>query len=348
MDYRELFEPEDPFSKESLEAVDFVEALPQDVRFEHAAYVNRVRRVASYEYAHAPNDETDRSPITLPEGYTQTQFPEELQTAFLNGRYEITQLRVEVTDTPDETKISVGFVANGTPHLFVTSKGEFGDPDEVISTHATLNERGDPVGYDLQEETTLGVLAALAYAQQRYSQEDDESVHLSLDESTLFVDRPAHIELAERIVTTLGDFAGRSKVETTALFDTDEGTPILAKLTECEYPDKSSIAGTLTISEVDDELDIDTALNPEESTAPLIETNLVQRFVNVEQSTLAAEAGVLYTRYATEEITLPKEETPSFYSEVDPMQHPAKWSALCKRFAGVAKKAMQPFDYLED
>lgn len=258
----------DPFSKESLDAVESVEALPFSTAFEHVMFEARLDRTVSYFYKTKPVEEgegfdpTDIDPLVLEPGIMLGFFPEYLRPIFPGLAYTIEQLEAQQIESQEGWVLQIHFKANGIEHQLHTTRSG--------TLYSTLNESLEPVSYNFPLETSVGLLASFTYARQVDPVQNRFSVELS--EPKISIGRDTTAGLVEQILMTLGEHSGHSASETRALFETATGDPILATLRDEEYPDKSKTENSLYISEIVDANSITTS----------VETTLYQDIVNID------------------------------------------------------------------
>ena len=323
------------FSEETLEAIANVESLASSLSFEQTMYDNRLSRVAVYDHDSQP--ENSQLPhlesIMLPPFYTNTHFPPELQDSFVDSIYEISNIQAKLTDLKDQTRLEFSFNANGDPHHFVANTID----GQTVSLYTKTNNNGEFVQYEVSDELPLSMLSALALAQQHAINGEDQPIEL--DESVVSLDRDPTTDLAERIITTMGNFTGRSQIETSSLFeDPAGGTPIVATLKSAEYPDKSTADSTLNLSEISGSIEIVNS-----------STTLTQRLSNLEVGDELAPVGTTAIRYAVQEDTvISRANSLPVIQEFDPDLDYAEWGRICKRFNGIVAVATKSYRYLDD
>lgn len=319
--------PFDPFSPESLNTVEQIEAIPHSKAFEHAIYDNKLTRTARYEYDHYQGEDADRQPILIDPNLMITQFPEPLRDVFPKIAYSIERLQIEQIEKEDETTLRLQFSADQTNHTATIENG--------IVRYVTTNEALDEVVYEFEPETIIGLMATFVYARQYDS--TSSSARIELTESSLYTPRGAHVELTERMVMTLGDHSGHASTETLAIFENASGSPIVAVLKDREYPDKSAVATTLQLDRLDEFNDHLTST----------ETKLYQNTVNVERGTIFMDPGELTERHVEQRSTT-LSSTPLLASETFYPDHDhARWVQTCRSFLEVIEQPMATYAELD-
>lgn len=320
----------DPFSKESLNAVEMIEFLPDSIAFEHVMYDNRLSRVSTYEYNH--NEETgsleDLEPLVINPALMVTQFPQALKDAFPEVEYTIEQLKIEQTETKKDHVLALSFYANSRPHLAVIQDG--------VSYYETVNEDNEPVMYAIEPEAIIGLIASFLYAKQ-YDPEKSSQNAIELVESNMFMPRDPKIDLLERIIMSLGDHSGYAGTQTTSVFDNPFDTPIIATLVNIEFPDKSASMNKLVIDEVEDIKDMTTS----------VETTLYQSIMNIEQKSSLLETGKIDHQYAEQRsmvlssLSLPTSEF------ISSRENYNRWVLTCTAFMNLIKIPMSVYYELD-
>ena len=317
----------DPYSNESLQTVEIIEALPHSSAFEHVMYDNRLSRTVTYEFSHKGEDMTDRDPIIIEPGLMLSQFPEPLRDVFPMISYSIQQLEARQEESKEGTSFYLQFIANDIPHSVSINNG--------TATYVTMNESMEHVEYHFEPEVIIGLLAAFVYARQYDPLTPDTMIELA--EATIHSPRDPRVGLVERLLMTLGDHSGRAIIETQSVFENESGSPIIALLKDQEFPDKSTTASTLLISEV----------NEINNLTPSVETTLYQNIVNVEQGTEILPTGQLTSRYAEQRSTVFTFPTIPTSEYIDPDLNYARWVRTCGTFLSIIKKPMSQYDYLD-
>ena len=319
----------EPYSEKSLKAVEDIEFLPDSIAFEHMLYNNRLERTATYEYSHTKSDNKDNDPLVIDPSLMVSQFPEALRGLFPEVSYTIEQLVVSQTEGVNNAVINLSFLANGTAHSVVVTEG--------LARYETVNDFLDTVVYTFSPEAITGLIASFVYAKQ-YDPTQTPHAPIELIESVIDTERDQQLDLIERMIMTLGDHSGQAKTETRALFDNPSGAPIIATLTNKEFPDKSAKGNTLVLSELGDINDLPTS----------VETTLYQNIVDLEEESSILGAGRLTNRYA-EQRSMVLSALPFPTSElIDPDTHYARWAKTCSTFLKIIKKPMRPYAHLDE
>lgn len=322
----------DPFSPKTLERIQKVEHLPDSRAFENAMFEHRTQRIAHYRYERlkeTDEDGKDLNPLVMDERAMLMHFPEDLKPSFPELTYGIEELEINLIDFPDDTStLTVNFFANGTPHTF---KGLI-DGAKTSATHNTFDADLHPVEYTVNYESVIGLMAAFLY--QRQIDGSTRVPEIDLDDSVIVSPRHPSLELGEQIITTLGDYSGRSLVETTALFGDGAHDPMLATLREWEFKDKSSKQSRLSLTEFND-------------ISATLETSLNGSYVDIEEDKTLIPAGRIDVHYVDEKLT-DLTTMDSIEQRIDSQEDHVHWAKTCTKFLKLIKKPMKPYAHLDD
>lgn len=219
----------DPFSDETIDAVETVEALPFSHAFERVMYDTRINRTSEH---------VSKRPIILTEAFREEHLPQELQGVFYLSSYEIDKLTVSQSEDADgATIVDMTFLANKIQH---SVHSEHGTATYHVESHA---QETRPIVIDV--DSAIQLLGALAYASQ-FDERDPEAT-FRMAESNLQLPRNLQTSLVERLIMTLGNHDGSSTITTTSLFESDPDI-LVAKLIERETPSESVIQNQLDLT----------------------------------------------------------------------------------------------------
>ena len=238
----------DPFSEESLRIVEQVEALPFNDDFEQLLYENRLDRTTRYEFNHNKYSEYDETPLVIDSDVMATRFPDELRGIFPEDQYTIEQLEIEQIETgPDvasktlpRTTLLMSFWTHQGQHVVKIEDG--------IAKYQTSDNELDPVSYTFQPEVIIGLIAVFVLAKQYDPDHPNQAIELST--SSLGANRDPRVASVEELVMTLGNFSGQSTLQTRAIFENFNGTPLIATFIEKETPSKSLVSNELVLNEL--------------------------------------------------------------------------------------------------
>lgn len=219
----------DPFSDETINAVETVEALPFSHAFERVMYDARINRTSEH---------ASKRPIVLTESFREKHLPQELQGAFYLSSYEINELTVSQSEDADgAAAIDISFLANKIRH---NVHSEHGTATYHVESHA---QETKPIVIDV--DSVIQLLGTLAYASQ-FDERNPEAI-FRMAESHLQLPRNIQTSLVERLIMTLGNHDGSSAITTTSLFESDPDV-LVAKLIERETPSESIIQNQLDLT----------------------------------------------------------------------------------------------------
>lgn len=310
-----------------IDKAEQVEALPHSRAFEHTLYENRLARIVNYHYASAPNGD-DIDPIKISPQLLQTNFPYKLRGIFSRSEYTISYLEITQNDTPSEQTIGISFYANDTPHSIAVTQESIADTVFTSVKYGTVNNSLENVLYtDIEAETIVGLIAAFVYARQ-YSDED-RTRPIEVDDSNIITERPENTDLVERMIMTLGEFSGTSTTKTTAVLD----STLLVSHSETERSTVSGIDSTINITE----------LNP----SVTMNTDVVQKLVNLKQGTPLVPAGITDLKYA--EIRSTSNIAGIALTEhIDPENNFQRWAYLCGKLLDAISQPMEKYRDLDN
>ena len=315
----------DPYSEESLRIVEEVEALPFDQEFEHLLYDNRIDRVARFEYDHAPDQEYDVAPLVIDFDVMATRFPASLRGIFPEDQYNIEQLKIEqfeggydaVTQTLPQTRLLMSFWTHECEHFVTIENG--------IARYETKNNDLEDTAYTFQPEEIIGLIATFVYAKQYDPAHPNKAIELA--ESSLFTTRDPRVDFVEQLIMTLGNFTGSSSLETRAMFENSNGSPILATLREQEFPEKSAVSNRLLLNELTDVNEIPTST----------ETLVAQNIVNINDEDSIIGVGQLKKNFAEQRSTVLTEMPLTTTEYIDSKENYTRWVSICASFLTAIK-----------
>lgn len=298
------------FDDTAMERVQAIEYLPFSQAFEHIMYDNRIVR-------HAEHSMT--KPIyLLPELIeTPARFPQEIAQYFPSSNCIIENLHTSISDSLDEPRrVEIDFTADGKRHTLNTSEDQ-----SLIYTVETYGV--NDITQVLDPDVATKLLAALVYARQYDPHSPNTPIGFA--ESQLDLPRDPETSLIEQLIMTLGHHDGVSTITTTSLFHTPSGDMMMARLSEGEYPDLSSIQSKLALAELTS-IDVST------------ETDLHQNVVNTQHDQRPV---TLEKRFAEQHIA----DTLTF---IDPESDYEQWSVVCDKFLAAIEDDLQKYAHLDD
>lgn len=307
------------FDPELMQKVEIVEALPFSHAFERVMYDQRIHRHAHH---------TMNEPIRLTPFLTDFIIPNEVSTLLPSSYSTIGDLMVDHIDTPPTNqtaitdgppRLAVSFTADGLRHSLQTH-GEQGVYE--VETHE------DTLHYTVDSSVALRLLAALAYARQ-YDEEDPKAP-ISIAESDLELPRSEDDNLAERLIVTLGNLDGQTRITTTSLIGITRGDSLLAKLSEGESPAFNSMQSRLELARF-------------ASLEEVTQTNLHQNIVSTPSaSTIYPEPVTLEKRFAEQH---QPELSPVI---IDPRYNFGEWVQVCNTFLTAIEPYLAQYAYLDE